>query len=117
MPDEAEARPVTLGSRMLETAFLCRLRRHDLVACPSSWVSVSHIDGTGEIMTSEVRRIGGLWPPAEVPRPPPRHAGPLQPKLIRAGSVPATPTAPLRRVCPAGPRRRPQRPPAPALDA
>ena len=33
MPHEAEARPVTLGSRMLETAYLCRLRRHDLVAC------------------------------------------------------------------------------------
>src|SRR5947199_264527 len=52
MPHEAEARPVTVGSRMLETAYLCRLRRHDLVACPSLWVSVSHIDGTGEIMTS-----------------------------------------------------------------
>src|SRR6266702_7589610 len=37
MPHEAETRPVTLGSRMRETAFLCRLRRPDLVACPSLW--------------------------------------------------------------------------------
>ena len=35
MPHEAETRPVTLGSRIRETAFLCRLRRHDLVACPA----------------------------------------------------------------------------------
>jgi len=34
MPHEAETRPVTLGSRIRETAFLCRLRRHDLVALP-----------------------------------------------------------------------------------
>ena len=33
MPHEAETRPVALGSRMRETAFLCRLRRPDLVAC------------------------------------------------------------------------------------
>ena len=37
MPHEAETRPVALGSRMRETAFLCRLRRPDLVACPSLW--------------------------------------------------------------------------------
>ena len=35
MPHEAETRPVTVGSRIRETAFLCRLRRHDLVACPA----------------------------------------------------------------------------------
>jgi hypothetical protein len=40
MPHEAETRPVALGSRMRETAFLCRLGRHDLVparrcGCPS----------------------------------------------------------------------------------
>jgi hypothetical protein len=33
MPHEAETRPVALGCRMRETAFLCRLRRPDLVAC------------------------------------------------------------------------------------
>jgi hypothetical protein len=33
MPHEAETWPVALGSRMRETAFLCRLGRHDLVAC------------------------------------------------------------------------------------
>ena len=37
MPHEAETRPVALGSRMRETAFLCRLRRPDLVACPLLW--------------------------------------------------------------------------------
>src|SRR5436190_10647160 len=82
MPHEAEARPVTVGSRMLETAYLCRLRRHDLVACPSLWVSVSHIDGTGEIMTSEVRRIGGLRPPAEVTGPLAEHAAAFKQMLI-----------------------------------
>jgi len=40
MPHGAETRPVALGSGMRETAFLCRLRRPDLVAvrrcgCPS----------------------------------------------------------------------------------
>jgi hypothetical protein len=48
MPHKAEARLVALGSRMRETAFLWRLGRHDVVACPSLRVSVSHIDGTGE---------------------------------------------------------------------
>ena len=85
MPHEAETRPVTLGSRMLETAYLCRLRRHDLVACPSLWVSVSHIDGTGEIMTSEVRRIGGLRPPAEVTGPLAEHAAAFKQMLIGQG--------------------------------
>ena len=33
MPHKAETRPVALGSRMRQTAFLCRLRRPDLVAC------------------------------------------------------------------------------------
>jgi hypothetical protein len=33
MPHEAETRPVALGCGMRETAFLCRLRCPDLVAC------------------------------------------------------------------------------------
>src|SRR6266568_2644299 len=85
MPHEAETRPVTVGSRMRETAFLCRLRRQNLVACPSLWVSVSHIDGTGEIMISEVRRIGGLRPPAEVTGPLAEHAAAFRRMLIEQG--------------------------------
>ena len=95
MPHEAETRPVTLGSRMLETAYLCRLRRHDLVACPSLWVSVSHIDGTGEIMTSEVRRIGGLRPPAEVTGPLAEHAAAFKQMLIGQGYARGTISAHL----------------------
>ena len=95
MPHEAETRPVTLGSRMRETAFLCRLRRHDLVACPSLWVSVSHIDGTGEIMTSEVRRIGGLRPPAEVTGPLAEHAAAFKQMLIGQGYARGTISAHL----------------------
>src|SRR5213080_1797391 len=95
MPHEAEARPVTVGSRMLETAYLCRLRRHDLVACPSLWVSVSHIDGTGEIMTSEVRRIGGLRPPAEVTGPLAEHAAAFKQMLIGQGYARGTISAHL----------------------
>ena len=95
MPHEAETRPVTLGSRVLETAYLCRLRRHDLVACPSLWVSVSHIDGTGEIMTSEVRRIGGLRPPAEVTGPLAEHAAAFKQMLIGQGYARGTISAHL----------------------
>ena len=95
MPHEAETRPVTLGSRMLETAYLCRLRRHDLVACPSLWVSVSHIDGTGEIMTSEVTRIGGLRPPAEVTGPLAEHAAAFKQMLIGQGYARGTISAHL----------------------
>ena len=95
MPHEAETQPVTLGSRMLETAYLCRLRRHDLVACPSLWVSVSHIDGTGEIMTSEVRRIGGLRPPAEVTGPLAEHAAAFKQMLIGQGYARGTISAHL----------------------
>ena len=95
MPHEAETRLVTLGSRMLETAYLCRLRRHDLVACPSLWVSVSHIDGTGEIMTSEVTRIGGLRPPAEVTGPLAEHAAAFKQMLIGQGYARGTISAHL----------------------
>ena len=95
MPHEAETRPVALGSRMRETAFLCRLRRPDLVACPSLWVSVSHIDGTGEIMTSEVRRIGGLRPPAEVTGPLAEHAAAFKQMLIEQGYARGTISAHL----------------------
>ena len=48
------------------------------------WVSVSHIDGTGEIMTSEVRRIGGLRPPAEVTGPLAEHTAAFKQILSRA---------------------------------
>ena len=95
MPHEGETRPVALGSRIRETAFLCRLRRHDLVACPSLWVSVSHIDGTGEIMTSEVRRIGGLRPPAEVTGPLAEHAAAFKQMLIGQGYARGTISAHL----------------------
>ena len=95
MPHEAETRPVALGSRMRETAFLCRLGRHDLVACPLLWVSVSHIDGTGEIMTSEVRRIGGLRPPAEVTGPLAEHAAAFKQMLIEQGYARGTISAHL----------------------
>jgi site-specific recombinase XerD len=95
MPHEAETRPVALGSRMRETAYLCRLRRPDLVACPSLWVSVSHIDGTGEIMTSEVRRIGGLRPPAEVTGPLAEHAAAFKQMLIGQGYARGTISAHL----------------------
>jgi len=95
MPHEAEARPVVFGSRIRETAFLCRLRRRDLVACPSLWVSVSHIDGTGEIMTSEVRRIGGLRPMAEVTGPLAEHAAAFKQMLIEQGYARGTISAHL----------------------
>src|SRR6266568_3038947 len=95
MPHEAETRPVTVGSRMRETAFLCRLRRQNLVACPSLWVSVSHIDGTGEIMISEVRRIGGLRPPAEVTGPLAEHAAAFRRMLIEQGYARGTISAHL----------------------
>ena len=95
MPHEAETRPVALGSRMRQTAFLCRLRCPDLVACPSLWVSVSHIDGTGEIMTSEVRRIGGLRPPAEVTGPLAEHAAAFKQMLIGQGYARGTISAHL----------------------
>ena len=95
MPHEAETRPVALGSRMGETAFLCRLGRRDLVACPSLRVSVSHIDGTGEIVTSEVRRIGGLRRPAEVTGPLAEHAAAFKQMLIEQGYARGTISAHL----------------------
>jgi hypothetical protein len=86
---------VALGSRIRETAYLCRLGRHDLVACPSLWVSVSHNDGTGEIMTSEVRRIGGLRPPTEVTGPLAEYAAAFKQMLIGQGYARGTISAHL----------------------
>jgi integrase/recombinase XerD len=71
------------------------LRRHDLVTCPSLWVFASHIDGTGEIMASEIKCIGGLRPPAQVTGPLAEHADAFKQMLIEQGYARGTISAHL----------------------